>query len=293
MGEVKELNPKEFRTMQLLELDMLVEFDRVCRENNINYCIACGTLLGAVRHKGYIPWDDDADIVMLREDYEKFRKISDKLNNEICYFQDHNNDPDYLWQYAKLRRTGTSFVRAGQEHMKGKTGVFVDIFVLDDIPNNVLGMKIQDFWCFCLRKILWSRVGKVNEKGILKLWYKIISIISVDWVYKQVGKMAAKSNNDTPNRVRTLLFPSFGKLYMKNTHPASIRYGMPKQWFLERAEYEFEGYKLYGIKEYDAFLKYMYNDYMTLPPENKRIPHAPVSSFDFNVKSKNVEMKLN
>ena len=166
MGEVKELNPKEFRTMQLLELDMLVEFDRVCRENNIKYCIACGTLLGAVRHKGYIPWDDDADIVMLREDYEKFRKISDKLNNEICYFQDHNNDPDYLWQYAKLRRTGTSFVRAGQEHMKGKTGVFVDIFVLDDIPNNVLGMKIHNrikrFWT----KSIYSSQSKIKAKTI-------------------------------------------------------------------------------------------------------------------------------
>ena len=102
-------------------------------------------------------------------------------------------------------------------------------------------------------------------------------------------KMASRSNNSTPNRVRTLLFPAFGKFYMKNAHPAKIRYGMPKSWFLDRAEYDFEGHKFYGTKDYDAFLKYLYNDYMTLPPKEKRPPHAPVSSFNFNVQSKSVD----
>ena len=289
MANARELTREEFRTMQLLELDMLVEFDRVCRKHNINYCISGGTLLGAVRHKGYIPWDDDADIAMLREDYEKFKLVADEMDLEICYFQDHFTDPEYLWGHGKLRRTGTSFVRAGQEHIKGKTGVFVDIFPLDDVPLNVPGMMFQDFYCFCLRKILWSSVGKVTEKGFMKAWYGLISHISVDWVYSRVKKMSKKSSNNAPNRVRPLLFPAFGKLYMKNTHPASIRYGMPKEWFLERAEYEFEGHKLFGTKDYDAILKYVYNDYMIPPPEKERKPHAPVSSFNFNVRSKSVE----
>lgn len=291
MQNIRKLTPEEFRTMQLLELDMLIEFDRICRKYNIKYCITCGTLLGAVRHKGYIPWDDDADIAMLREDYEKFRKVAKELDSSICYFQDHYNDPEYLWQYAKLRRTGTSFVRVGQEHMKGKTGVFIDIFILDDAPKSVLGMIIQDFYCFCLRKILYARVGKVNEKGVLKVIYSLLSYIPVDWVYSRVEKMANKSSNKTKNRVRTLLFPTFGKLYMKNRHSAKIRYAMPKKWFLDRTEYEFEGHKFYGTKDYDKFLRYVYNDYMKLPPKDKRQQHSPVSSFNFNVKNNSVSNK--
>lgn len=79
---------EDFRRMQLLELDMLVEMDRICRKHNIRYTITSGTLLGAVRHKGYIPWDDDADVAMLREEYEKFRRVSHELNPEICFFQE-------------------------------------------------------------------------------------------------------------------------------------------------------------------------------------------------------------
>lgn len=279
MGKAKEMTREEFRTMQLLELDMLVELDRVCRAHEIKYCITCGTLLGAIRHKGYIPWDDDADIAMLREDYEKFKRVSNELNPKICFFQDHSTDNEYLWGYGKLRRTGTSFIRVGQEHMKGQTGVFIDIFPLDDIPMSIAGQMAQDFRCFCLRKILWARVGKLNSKGIVKLIYQLLSLIPIEFVYSKVEPMMRVSNNATPNRVRTLLFPSFGKLYLKN--PASVRYGMPKKWFINRSEYEFEGHKFYGTEEYDNFLKYVYNDYMTLPPENKRAPHAAVSSFCF------------
>ena len=85
------LSQEEFRRLQLVELCILKEFDRVCRENKINYTISCGTLLGAVRHKGFIPWDDDADISMLREDYEKFRKVANQMDPDICFFQDHRS----------------------------------------------------------------------------------------------------------------------------------------------------------------------------------------------------------
>lgn len=280
------MDPKDARTMQLLQLDMLVEFDRVCRKHDIRYCIVAGTMLGAVRHRGFIPWDDDADVAMLREDYEKFKLVADELDPEICFFQDHSTDPEYLWGYGKLRRTGTSFIRAGQEHLKGKSGVFVDVFPQDDIPVCVAGMTLHNFYCFCLRKILWSRVGKVSDRGFMKAWYSLISHIPVDWVYARVKKMSDKSRNDSPNRVRTLLFPSYGRLFPK---PAAIRYGILKEWLLERAEYEFEGHMLFGTKDYDAILTYRYGDYMTLPPEEERLPHAPASSYSFNVPGKSAE----
>ena len=279
--DIINLPREDFRKMQLLQLDMILELDRVCRKHDIRYVITCGTMLGAVRHKGYIPWDDDADIGMLREEYEKFRKVSGELNPGICYFQDHKNDPDYLWEYGKLRRVGTSYIRAGQEHLKGATGVFIDIFPMDDIPSTVPKQMIQDFYCFCLRKILWARVGKHTNTGMLKLWYTMISAIPVEWVYRRTEKMIKKSNNQSNNRVRVLLFRSFGKLNYK--HPLNERYGMPKKWFLERDKYEFEGHMLYGSEDYDGFLRYMYNDYMKLPPEDKREQHSPVSSYNFDV----------
>ena len=139
MNKAKELSPEQFRRMQLTELDMLVEFDRVCRENNLAYVLFGGSLLGAIRHQGYIPWDDDADIGMLREDYDCFKKHLNELNPSICYFQDHDTDPEYRWGYGKLRRTGTKYIRVGQEHLKCKTGIFVDVFPMDDIPLCVFG----------------------------------------------------------------------------------------------------------------------------------------------------------
>lgn len=282
MENVKELSPKEFRKMQLIQLELLVELDRVCRENNIRYCICFGTLLGAVRHQGYIPWDDDADIVMLREDYEKFKRVTEKLNPAICYFQDHDTDPEYRWGYGKLRRAGTTYVRAGQEHLKCRTGVFIDIFPLDDVPKCLLSQILQDFKCYVLRKILWSEVGKYTAHGIKKIYFEVVSKIKLSTVFKWQNGYIKRSSNKTSNKVRVLMFPAIGHLYKKKEKtPIQLVYGMPKEWFLERAEYVFEGHKFWGIKKYDEFLKYTYGDYMTLPPKDKRQPHAPVSSYDF------------
>lgn len=278
MEEVKVLSTEEFRKMQLLQLDMLAELDRICRKHNIKYSIFCGTLLGAVRHKGYIPWDDDADVAMLRSEYEKFKKVINELNPEICYFQDYETDLDYRWGYGKLRRTGTTYIRAGQEHLKCKNGVFIDIFPLDDIPKIIPLQVLQDLKYYILRKILWSEVGKYCNEGMKKICYRFLSHIPTKYVFKQIEKKCMKKNNST-RCVRTLLFPAFGKLYIKN--PISKRYGMPKEWFLDLVEYEFEGIKLFGTRKYDEILKYIYDDYMVLPPEEDRVQHAPVSSYNF------------
>lgn len=279
MAERKELTQEQLRKMQQIEVEMADELDRVCRKHNIRYSLDGGSMLGAVRHKGFIPWDDDMDFCMLREDYEKLKAVSNELNPDICFFQDHDTDPNYRWGYAKLRRTGTTFVRLGQEHMKYKTGIAIDIFPLDDVPKSLIGQMLQDFYCFCLRKILWSEAGKVSSTGIKHVWFSLLSRIPADFVFKQEKKMAAKSRTDSPNRVRTLLFPANGKLYHKM--PLKVRYSIPKEWFTELEEYDFEGRKFYGTKDYDARLSHLYGDYMTLPPEEKRESHIPFSSIDF------------
>lgn len=280
MNTVKTLTPQEFRKMQLLQLDMLVELDRVCQKHNIKYVIFGGTLLGAVRHKGYIPWDDDADVAMLREEYERFKKVASELNPEICYFQDHTTDPYYRWGYGKLRRTGTTYVRVGQEHLKCKTGVFIDVFPMDDCPISTLGQMWQDFYCFCLRKILWSEVAKMDATlpWYKKVWFKFLSHISPKWVFGRTAKMAAKSNNTSSNRVRTLLFPATGTLYVRNS--LKTRFSMPKKWFLETVPYSFENHPLQGSKDYEEELTYVYGDWRKLPPVEKRVVHAPVSAYD-------------
>ncbi len=278
---VKELSKEEFERMHELQIEMLKEVDRVCRKHDIKYTIFGGTLLGAIRHKGFIPWDDDADIAMLREEYNKFKSVMHEINPEICYLQDNETDPEYRWGYTKMRKTGTRFVRVGQEHLKCKTGVFIDIFPMDDIPITTPGQIIHDIYCFCLRKILWSEVGKYDEKNFFKKnLFRVLSLIPSDFVFGLQKRMADKSRNDTKNLVRLHLFPATGTLYYK--HSIKTRYGMPKEWFLDVVDYDFDGLKLLGSRKYHDVLVYIFNTgYMELPPEDQREGHAPVSDYDF------------
>ncbi len=278
--EVKKLSEEEIQRMQGLELEMMCELDRVCRKHDINYVIYGGTLLGAVRHGGFIPWDDDMDVAMLREDFEKFKMHIDELNPDICYFQDHDTDPEYIWGYAKLRRTGTKYVRAGQEHLKYKNGVFIDIEPMDDVPKSLILQILMDFDLFLLRKILWARVAAKNEKGFLKAVYSVLNLIPVNYVFARYKGYQKKSRNANSNHVRILSLPSLGKCYVK-TNRFKDKFSWTKKWILERKEYEFHGKKFYGPLDADGFLKYEYNDYMKLPPEEKRHPEVLVSDYEF------------
>lgn len=277
---------EDFRRMQLLELDMLVEFDRVCRVHDIRYAITCGTLLGGIRHKGFIPWDDDVDVAMLREEYEKFKNVCGELDQTICFFQDHDTDREYRWGFGKLRRTGTTYIRPGQEKLKCKTGIYIDILPCDDIPNSVIGQILNDFYCYCLRKTLWSAIGKDDKSNsfVIKTIYRMLSHISIEWVFNRIRKMAGKSKNSNKNPVRTLMLPSGGKeivLYSQEKNSIDLRYGTPKKWLLDLIEIEFEGHSFWGTKYYDTYLKSRYGNYMELPSVEKRIGKAPASIWEF------------
>ena len=134
-----------------------------------------------------------------------------------------------------------------------------------------------DFKCFVYRKILWSKVAEKTESGVRRLFFSLLAKIPAEYVYNQIEKI--RKRNRSHDRVRILLFPSFGKLYVKN--PLNRRYSMPREWFLELAEYEFEDCLLYGTKDYDRMLKYMYDDYMTPPPPDKRLPKVSFSRLEY------------
>ncbi len=262
-----ELNKDTLRQIQLIQLEMLQEVDRICKKCNIQYNIIAGTLLGAVRHGGYIPWDDDADVALLRPEYEKFRKAcKTELDTSRFYFQDHRNTKGYRWGYGKLRRKNTVFLRENQEHMPYEQGVFIDIFPLDGVPDNYWLRSLKNFECFCVRKIFWSPVGAVADKNPIKRQlYKVLQKLPDEKVYEYYHRMIRKAGRKKTRMVRILTFPT-----------PNNEYGYYRNWYENSTDTWFEGINFQGIKDYDSYLSFKFGDYMELPPPEKRKIH-PVS----------------
>lgn len=259
-----QLMDGELQRLQKIQLDMLLEVKRICDKNHIKYSLIGGTLLGAIRHKGYIPWDDDADVGMLRDDYEKFRVLCEsELDTDKYYFQDDRNTEGYRWGYGKLRRKNTLFMRENQKHLNFGQEIFIDVFPLDFAPDGMLMRRIHMFHCFCIRKALWSPVGAIVEKNSCKkMLYKLLERIRKEQIYKHYYKLI--NCRKPSNTVRLNLFPT------------RKPYGFPIKFFEELIEIPFEGETFMGSKYYDEYLKIKYGDYMKLPPEEKRKVH-PVS----------------
>ncbi|HHX24250.1 MAG TPA: LicD family protein [Thermoanaerobacterales bacterium] len=256
------------REVQLIQLNMLLKVDEICRLNNIRYYLIGGSALGAVRHKGFIPWDDDVDIGMFRRDYDQFLDIADKFLDNKYFLQTNRTDPDYHGPYAKLRANNTTYIEKVSRSLGAKIhqGIFIDIFPLDNVPDKKLLLKLQLTLMRFLLSVAFARVNDYPVNRYKRYIKKVYSIPFLKLIKKRtfdeiIDKIASFYKDKETDRIANL----FGRYGEKEV--------LPKYYFGEAKYLEFEGHKLPVPEYYDEFLKHIYGDYMKLPPVEKRGSH--------------------
>ena len=261
------ISEEELKRIQEIQQELIREVARICRKCGIHFNMVGGTMLGAIRHQGYIPWDDDADIGFLRTEYEKFREAcKSELNHEKYYMQDLRDTEGYRWGYGKLRRKNTEFIRLNQEFMPYEQGISIDLMPFDNVPDSYIARRIHFFRCFLYRKIFWSEVGSKSEKNVwIRFLYRFLRMIPMKQVIKSYQHFIDSSQNKKTQLVRILTFPTPKRVY-----------GYERRWYTKIKPYPFGDMMLPGAKDYDGYLQVKYGDYMELPPEEKRKTH-PIS----------------
>ena len=260
----------------LLELSM--EFKRVCDKYDIPYFLVGGSLIGAVRHKGFIPWDDDLDIGMLREDFEKFQKIALTELSDKYFLQTMDTDEHYSLPFAKLRKNGSIYIEGKSKKSKSHKGIFIDIFIFDNIPENSLLQKKQDILTSILYRLMLvkNNYEPWDNKGFLtKMKYTPFRVLALLCTKKLIRKMYIKEmtryNKESTKEVVT--YGGYG--YNKEKIDKSV--------LSTQIEIKFENIKLRCPNGYHEYLTKLYGDYMTLPPEDKRVSHHGILKLDFSV----------
>lgn len=264
------MDNETLRKVQLAQLEIAKEIKRVCDENNINYFLDSGTLIGAVRHGGFIPWDDDMDIGMLREDYEKFLRIAPQKMKSEYFLQTWDNDPGFCLPFAKVRKRGTKYVEAVSKESGAHNELFVDVLPYDNFPANVNEQKKIKRMVYCLTNTLvmkchmtpWSRHNGVFRKmavWIKYLPYKIksMTITKEELIKAFYAVVTANQDKDTG-----LMFEQYGAA--AGTHP------VPSDSVSGYYDMEFEDELFKVPNGYDRMLRSIYGDYMRLPPEGQR-----------------------
>lgn len=266
----KENTP--LRKLQLAELDVLKELIRICKKYNLTYYISGGTYLGAVRHKGFIPWDDDMDIAMPRPDFEKFLKLVNEIdkNYELVTFQTHS---DYNWYPPKLRNNKVKVKNTSTKNAQIESA-WIDIFPLDGMPKNkILATfhKIRLSYCR-LYYVISDFDNIVNLKKRHRPFYEkiIIAFFKKVNVSKIIDTKKALYKIDGALKKYPYEKSSVNMNYMGAYRLNSI---IPKTVYAEGALYDFEGLKLNGPKDYDTYLTQIYGDYMTPPRKTDQNKH--------------------
>lgn len=253
-------NTQTVRDVQEKILEIMKYIDKLCRENGIVYYIMGGTALGAVRHGGFIPWDDDLDIFMTPDQYQKFKRVFDKQESDMFILQEWRTTPNYL-EYAKVRMNGTTFIEEVFKDRKDMhQGIYVDIMILHKVPDNRLLQKTVYYESkFVTLYALSQRNWKPKSKGqaiVLKslklLPCKLLAKICYKKIYKYDG-----------------LKDHFKYCYWIT--PAKFRNGLfDKSFFETSVDIPFEDTKLLGSEKIREYLSYRYGDYMKLPSKEQQ-----------------------
>lgn len=256
---------RDLRRVQLIQLDMMKEIDRICRKYNLKYNIAFGTLLGAVRHGGFVPWDDDADINMPYEDYLKLIDvIDDELDSEKYYFRYQDKEDDCNITYAHLKRNSTIYTKRGRDGFKYHPGVFIDIVPLFNGAPNFLMHTIHTRICWFFRTACWAYVGADSEKVRWKrAYYKLLAKIGNKRSYRLFIKAATFFKHKT----NKMIF-----LNGLDRSPYNIGF-VKRKCFDDPIEIEFEGHMFLAPRNLEEVLNYCYGkDYMKYLPIVNRVP---------------------
>ena len=273
------MNMSETQLMRLkeIELDMLGAFIDCCRSLHLNYYLLGGTLLGAVRHKGFIPWDDDIDVGMPRSDYEIFLKEAQKLLPDHYFIQSRSSDPEVLNNFAKIRDSRTTFIEKSVKDRRIHHGVYIDIFPLDYYPDKKPNQLIFDF----KNKVLSLRIREgyslpdnlrhsLFKERIIKLLIRIIAIK----YHTLSDALEAREKLYSSVKSSSLIANFSGTWKRKEIVPAD--------WFGKGINGSFEGYNVLLPKAYDKWLTHVYGNYMELPPAEKRVPHHYTEVIDLD-----------
>lgn len=259
------------RQVQLTQLEIAKEVKRVCNENNIKYFLDSGTLLGALRHKGFIPWDDDMDLGMIRKEYEHFLEVAPIELGDNYFLQTWDSDSEYPYAYSKVRKKGTTYVEAVNQNSNTHNEIYIDIFPYDNYPDklsnqNKQGRKIMFYRHTMIMKSSvkpWVR-QKYSVKRVL-VYLKYLPFKLVGFFQKrEVIKEKYKKEMIRYNQELTL------SLYEQSGAAPYGKWVIPAKCFENYKEYLFEDTKFTGPENSDLYLKSTYGDYMKLPPIEKR-----------------------
>lgn len=257
------------RNLQIMQVSIVEDIDKICEEYGLRYYMIGGTLLGAVRHKGFIPWDDDIDLVMYRQDYDKLIKILQDRYSEKYFVQTFNSDRHYTRYIAKVRLNGTRLVESYLEGAKSHSGIYVDIFPLDNTRKcDGVGLEIRGKVVRCLFAYKTIKHNAMVKKSGLKFYLgkflRFFTYVVPESLVNKLFDFVCEMDNSKDCNFTTNFASHFK--WKKQMFPNEV--------FGDGCRLEFEGHMFNAPDKYIEILERLYGkNYMELPPEEKRESH--------------------